>query len=140
MNDWLERPLDDIPLGPYEVEVRMLADKVHVPGVRALASDMAIRQDFDLDTVEDLRLALEEACATLVANADEHGMLVCRLLISPSAVEISASVPMADGQLPVVGPFSLRILRVLSDSVDFWTTWKGNQRHFLVQLTTFVNQ
>jgi serine/threonine-protein kinase RsbW len=127
---------DGSPLRPDEVEVRMLGDKDQVGAVRALAADMALRADFDLDTIEDIRLAVEEACATMVANTHPVGELVCRLLISPSTVEIAASVPVPDGRRPTVGQFSLRVLRTLSDSVDFWTTRNGD---FHVQLTKSVN-
>ena len=30
-----------------------------------MAGDLAMRMDYDLDAVEDLRLAVDEACATL---------------------------------------------------------------------------
>ena len=38
-------------LRPNEVEVRMLARRQWVPGIRALAADMAMREDFDLDAI-----------------------------------------------------------------------------------------
>jgi serine/threonine-protein kinase RsbW len=117
----------------------MLADKDRVPSVRALAADMALREDFDLDRIEDVRLAVEEACATMVANAGDGAELVCRVSVSPSAVQITASVPLSDGRKPTVGPFSLRVLRTLSDSVDFWTSHSGDRQYFHVQLTTSVS-
>ena len=40
-----------------------------LPAVRAMAGDLAMRMDFDLDAVEDLRLAVDEACATLASIA-----------------------------------------------------------------------
>lgn len=134
MNNRLDPPSCKAPLGQHEVEVRMLARADRVPGIRALAADMAIRQDFDLDSVGDLRLAVEEACAALLANADQEGTLVCRLLIGPSGAEIAAWVPIAEGRQPAVGPLSLVILRALSDTVDFWTTNDDDRRLFHVQL------
>lgn len=126
---------DDTPLRPHEVEVRMMADGGQIPGIRALAADMAMHSDFDLDSIDDVRLAVEEACATVVANADPDGVLVCRLLVTAAELDISAFVTVADGVDPAVGPLSLRILRTLSDSVDYWTTKFGNRRRFHVQLT-----
>lgn len=118
----------------------MLARGDRVPGIRALAADMAMHEDFDLDAISDLRLAVEEACATVLANADPDTTLVCRLLVSPAEVEISAFVTLQDGVDPTVGPLSLRILRTLSDSVDYWTTRIGDGRRFHVQLTRSVPQ
>jgi serine/threonine-protein kinase RsbW len=135
VNDRQEPSPDVADLRPREVEVRMLASMDRVPGIRALAADMAMREDFDLDAIADLRLAVEEACATVLANADPGGMLVCRLLISQSDVEINAFVTLPGGRNPAVGPLSLRILRTLSDSVDYWTTRTNGQRVFHVQLT-----
>ncbi|HEX3591158.1 MAG TPA: ATP-binding protein [Pseudonocardiaceae bacterium] len=123
------------PLRPHEVEVRMLAAGQSVPGIRALAADMAMHEDFDLDAISDVRLAVEEACATVLANADPAGLLVCRVLVSATDLEISAFVTLADGREPSVGPLSLRILRTLSDSVDYWTSTADGRRLFHVALT-----
>jgi serine/threonine-protein kinase RsbW len=131
---------DETPLRPHEVEVRMLARGDQVPGIRALAADMAMHEDFDLDAISDLRLAVEEACATVLANADPDSVLVCRLLVTGAALDITAFVTVADGLDPSVGPLSLRILRTLSDSVDYWTTKFGNRRRFHVQLTRALDQ
>lgn len=118
----------------------MLARGDRVPGIRALAADMAMHEDFDLDAISDLRLAVEEACATVLANADPDTTLVCRLLVSSAEVEISAFVTLLDGVDPTVGPLSLRILRTLSDSVDYWTTRTANSRRFHVQLIRSIPQ
>jgi serine/threonine-protein kinase RsbW len=130
-----ERPEDTPELRANEVEVRMLASRERVPGVRALAADMAMREDFDLDAIADLRLAVEEACATVLANAAPESTLVCRLLVSTDLLEINASATLRSGPDPEVGSMSLRILRTLADSVDCWTSTSNGQRQFHVQLT-----
>jgi serine/threonine-protein kinase RsbW len=114
----------------------MLARRDGVPGLRGLAAELAMREDFDLDTIADLRLAIEEACAIVLANADPEGLLVCRLLVSSAQVQITVSVRLPDGWEPVVGPLSLRIMRTLSESVDCWTNGENGRRMFHVQLTT----
>jgi serine/threonine-protein kinase RsbW len=133
-----ERPEDtsNTPeLRANEVEVRMLASRERVPGVRALAADMAMREDFDLDAIADLRLAVEEACATVLANAEPESTLICRLLVSADLLEINASATLRSGSDPEVGSMSLRILRTLADSVNCWTSTTNGQRQFHVQLT-----
>ena len=50
-------------------------DATQLPAVRAMAGDLAMRMDYDLDAVEDLRLAVDEACATLSAIVDEDRRL-----------------------------------------------------------------
>ena len=49
------------------LELRVPASRTQLPAVRAMAGDLAMRMDFDLDAVEDLRLAVDEASATLAA-------------------------------------------------------------------------
>jgi serine/threonine-protein kinase RsbW len=139
VNDRLDPPPDNGPLGRHEVEVRMLARPERVPGVRALATDMAIREDFDLDSIGDLRLAVEEACAAMLANAEQESTLICRLRVAPSGAELAACVPIPEGREPAVGRASLMILRALSDTVEFWTSRQNDQRMFHVQLAKAVN-
>jgi serine/threonine-protein kinase RsbW len=136
VNDRPEPP-DITGLRPNEIELRMLAHRERVPAIRALATDMAMRADHDLDSIGTLRLMVEEVCITLLANAGQDSVLVFRLRVSPSGVEITASVPTPDGQPPTVRPLNLRILRAMSDSVDFWTTGE-EPRQFHVQLTKSV--
>ena len=47
------------------LELRVPTTATQLPAVRAMAGDLAMRMDYDLDAVEDLRLAVDEACATL---------------------------------------------------------------------------
>jgi serine/threonine-protein kinase RsbW len=141
VNGQADQSSDTEGLRPNEVEVRMLASRERVPGVRALAADMAMREDFDLDAISDLRLAVEEACATVLANAEPDSTLVCRLLVSTKLLEINASATLRPGLEPEVGSLSLRILRTLADSVDYWTTnTNGGGRQFHVQLTKSQTQ
>ena len=51
------------------LELRVPTTATQLPAVRAMAGDLAMRMDYDLDAVEDLRLAVDEACATLAAIA-----------------------------------------------------------------------
>ena len=64
-------PLD----GMSTVEVRTSATAALIPTIRAVASDLAARADFDLDAISDLRMAVDEACATLVDAADPASVL-----------------------------------------------------------------
>jgi serine/threonine-protein kinase RsbW len=96
---------------------------------------MAMREDFDLDAIADLRLAVEEACATVLANAEPDSTMICRLLVSTELLEINTSATLRPGLQPSVGSMSLRILRTLADTVDTWTSTSNGRRLFHVQLT-----
>jgi serine/threonine-protein kinase RsbW len=61
--------------------VEVLVDAVagQIPLLRSVAADVAIRNDFDLDAIEDLRMAVDEAAALLVGCAVEDARLHCEL-------------------------------------------------------------
>lgn len=114
-------------LRPNEVEVRMLAGVARVSTVRAVAADVALRADFDLDAVSDLRLAVDEACATVLTNAKPDGMLICRLLIRQDLVEINATAATFNGTPPPKDTLGWHMLQVLADSVHWWTTEENGE-------------
>lgn len=119
--------MNDRALRPNEVEIRMLARMDRVPAFRAMAADMAMREDYDLDAIADLRLAVEEACATVLANSDPSSVLVCRLLVSATEYEVTAQVVLKSSREPSVGPLSLRILRTCpTRSITGPATWTAN--------------
>ncbi len=135
MNEQWQRDsvTESAPFRRHEVELRTLAAREQVPGVRALATELAMREDIDLDSVEDIRLAVDEVCAIMLANSMTDTVLAIRLLITGEHVEISASIALRDDGEPAVGSLSLSILRSLADTLDYWTSGDGDKRSF--QLT-----
>jgi serine/threonine-protein kinase RsbW len=100
------------------LELRLPTTPTQLPAVRAMAGDLAMRMDYDLDAVEDLRLAVDEACATLstVALGDEPLTVVFET--TRSGLHIEAWVPAADGvDVPRDG-FGWAVLHTLVDAVD----------------------
>src|SRR3712207_252727 len=67
--------------GRSTVEVRTSGTAALIPTIRAVASDLAARADFDLDAISDLRMAVDEACATLVDVAAPTSTLQCTFQI-----------------------------------------------------------
>ena len=51
--------LDGALDGVSTVEVRTTASAALIPTIRAVASDLAARADFDLDAISDLRMAVD---------------------------------------------------------------------------------
>jgi serine/threonine-protein kinase RsbW len=122
-------------LRPHEVEVRMLAGAATVSTVRAVAADIAMRADYDLDSVSDLRLAVDEACTTVLTGAKPNGTMICRLLITPECVEICASAATYEGRPPPRDTLGWHMLQVLADSVQYWTTEDDGERLMHVRIT-----
>ena len=100
------------------LELRVPTSPTQLPAVRAMTGDLAMRMDFYLDAVEDLRLAVDEACATLAAIAVGGEPLTVVFEASREALRIDAWVPTApDTDVPRDG-FGWAVLHTLVDSVD----------------------
>jgi serine/threonine-protein kinase RsbW len=65
----MSEPFEQAAPAGDEIEVRVGADPAQLPVLRAVASVVAMRQDFDLDAISDLKMAVDEACSMLVLNA-----------------------------------------------------------------------
>ena len=100
------------------LELRVPTTATQLPAVRAMAGDLAMRMDYDLDAVEDLRLAVDEACATLTSVASGDSPLTVVFETTRAGLHIEAWVPTADGvDVPRHG-FGWAILATLVDAVD----------------------
>ncbi len=100
------------------LELRVPTTPTQLPAVRAMAGDLAIRMDYDLDSVEDLRLAVDEACATLAAIGLPEQPLTVVFETTRTGLHIDAWVPTAEGtEVPRDG-FGWAVLQTLVDDVD----------------------
>ena len=101
------------------IELHTMADAIAIPTIRTVAADLAARADFDLDSIDDLRMAVDDVCAMLVQAAAEGGALVCRFTVLTDRIEVVAEVD-ADhlvDPLPT-GSFDRRVLESLVDEVS----------------------
>jgi len=121
------------------LELRVPTSRTQLPAVRAMTGDLAMRMDFDLDAVEDLRLAVDEASATLAAIASPGAPLVVVFEVGAAGLGIHAWVPGAACSLdcpswsvsvevffyalfPILLPLTLRDpARVGVATLAFWT-------------------
>ena len=100
------------------LELRVPTTATQLPAVRAMAGDLAIRMDYDLDAVEDLRLAVDEACATLTQIAVGDSPLTVIFETTRAGLHIEAWVPTTEGtEVPRDG-FGWAILATLVDAVE----------------------
>jgi serine/threonine-protein kinase RsbW len=104
--------------GVSTVEVRTSASAALIPTIRAVASDLAARADFDLDAISDLRMAVDEACATLVDVAAPRSELLCTFHVRADGIEVRARVHAAGPDAGVsTDTFGWRVLQTLADEV-----------------------
>ena len=100
------------------LELRVPTTPTQLPAVRAMAGDLAIRMDYDLDSVEDLRLAVDEVCATLAAIGLPEEPLTVVFETTRSGLHIDAWVPTAAGTDVPRDGFGWAVLQALVDGVD----------------------
>jgi serine/threonine-protein kinase RsbW len=104
--------------GASSVEVRTSASAALIPTIRAVASDLAARADFDLDAISDLRMAVDEACATLVDIAAPASSLRCTFRVGFDRIEVHAQVEAGQPGITVAtDSFGWRVLQTLADDV-----------------------
>src|ERR1700674_5633867 len=110
----LKRPKMDTNY-PY-VELRIPADPLYVRIARLTAGDMGGRVGFSVDELDDIRLAVDEVCATLIAAGGQR--LELRMQGRDRALIIEGRVPEA---IWVTAPtdLSAMLLRALVDSCVF---------------------
>jgi serine/threonine-protein kinase RsbW len=92
----VSRPVRPAPLpvgaAPLDVEVRVPADAEAATTMRTVAADLAARAEATLDAVADLRLAVDECCASLVALARPDTRLTCTFSVDEERITVTASV------------------------------------------------
>jgi serine/threonine-protein kinase RsbW len=106
--------------GKRTVLVQVGASAPELPPLRLVAAGLAARADFDLDAVEDLRLAVNEAASELVAVATPDSVLTCTFCLDGAQMEVTSSVPTRPGAILLQDSFGWRVLTTLVD--DVWVT------------------
>jgi serine/threonine-protein kinase RsbW len=100
-----------------DVELRVPADATFVAVLRSLTAGLAARCDLTLDEIEDLRLAVDEACALLLPHAGPDTSITARFALHLDYLELSISVPAEPDATPDRGGFGWTVLCALADEV-----------------------
>lgn len=100
------------------VELRVPASSAYLAVLRTAAAGLAARLDFTLDDIEDLRIAVDEACALLLPLATTGAQLTCRFDVQEAALQVSVSVPSETAEPPQPGSFAWTVLSALAGDVD----------------------
>jgi serine/threonine-protein kinase RsbW len=74
------------------VELRVPASGAYVSVLRTATAGLAARLDFTVDDIEDLRIAVDEACAVLLPLADAGARLIARFDLEPGSLQVAVSV------------------------------------------------
>ncbi|GIG60799.1 anti-sigma regulatory factor [Longispora fulva] len=96
------------------VELTVPADGAYLSVLRTATAGLAARLHFTLDEIEDLRIAVDEACALLLPaiGNPQDTELTCRFDVGPDSLAVAISAP-ATGALPDTQTFAWRVLAAL---------------------------
>jgi serine/threonine-protein kinase RsbW len=100
------------------VEIRLPARGAFLSVLRTATAGLAARLDFTLDEIEDLRIAVDEACALLLPDSVPDSELTCVFELATDAMMVTVTVPTTTGRLPERGTFAWTVLTALAGDVD----------------------
>lgn len=105
---------ESAPAERADVELRLPADGAYVSILRTTTAALAARLDFTLDDIEDLRMAVGEACAMVLDAATEDADLTVRYWLRDRAIVVSVSAPAAAPEHPEEDSFAWQVLTTLA--------------------------
>jgi serine/threonine-protein kinase RsbW len=100
------------------VTIRLPAAGAYLSVLRTATAGLAARLDFTLDEIEDLRIAVDEACAMLLTQAVPGTDLECEFSLESDSMRVAVSVLTLDGLEPSRDTFAWTVLAALAGSVD----------------------
>ena len=100
-----------------ELRIDIPGDPAHVRVARLVAADAAGRAGFDCDAADDLRIAVDEMCHTVINSAT--GDLTVRFDIRDGQVDVLVSAPRRGSIRPfAVNELSELILTAVTDDFE----------------------
>ena len=104
--------------GNAHVELRLPAEGVYATIVRTTAAGLAARLDFTIDEIEDLRIAIGEASALVMPQADPEADLVCRFHLGAGSMTVELETDAVDEPEADRDSFAWQVLETLAEDVD----------------------
>jgi serine/threonine-protein kinase RsbW len=92
----------------------MPADGAYLSVLRTATAGLAARLDFTLDEIEDMRIAVDEACAMLLSQAIPGSSLDCDFRLGQDSMTISVSVSCLAPRVPSSDTFAWTVLSALA--------------------------
>lgn len=100
------------------VLIKLPATGAYLSVLRTATAGLAARLDFTLDEIEDLRIAVDEACAMLLVQAVPGADISCEFELGSDTMNVSVSVYTQDGEQPSRDTFAWTVLSALAGEVD----------------------
>jgi serine/threonine-protein kinase RsbW len=108
----------DVALVRDVVTITLPAQSAYLSVLRTATAGLAARLNFTIDEIEDLRIAVDEACAMLLSQAIAGADLIAEFDVASDALQASVSVLTDDGQEPSRETFAWTVLTALAGEVS----------------------
>jgi serine/threonine-protein kinase RsbW len=113
-----------------QVDLVVPATTRHLRLARLTASGMAADLGFTVDQIEDLRLAVDEACAVLVEHAAPESRLTLVYRAEAGALVIDGRCARADGAAPTLDAVARAIIESTVDEYELRADQDGGSNTF----------
>jgi len=117
--------------GRADVELRLPADSAYASVLRTTTAGLAARLDFTIDDIEDLRIAVGEAHAMVLPEADPVTDLTCEFFLAAGELRIAVGVTSAEAPEPDYDSFAWQVLSTLATTA----TAESRDGRFVVTMT-----
>lgn len=107
-----------VPEDQPDVELRIPADSAFLSVLRTATAGLAARLDFTLDDIEDLRIAVDEACAMVLPQAVTDSDLNCSFFLGGDTLSVSVSAECKSPRQPSKDNFAWTVLSALTTSLN----------------------
>lgn len=101
-----------------DVELRIPADSRYLAVLRTATAGLAARLDFTLDDIEDLRIAVDEACAMVLPQARRDSDLTCAFHLAEHNLTVSVTAECDAPEQPSREGFAWTVLNALTSSLS----------------------
>ncbi|MBP2703411.1 anti-sigma factor [Microbispora sp. RL4-1S] len=118
MTEETETPAVDLTGIRDAVSVRLPAVSAYLSVLRTATAGLAARLDFTLDQIEDLRIAVDEACAMLLRHAVPGTDLIAEFELTGQEMTVRVEVNTLGVSSPNREDFAWMVLTALADDVD----------------------
>ncbi|HEX3812963.1 MAG TPA: anti-sigma regulatory factor [Mycobacteriales bacterium] len=99
------------------VEIRVPAEAAYVSLLRSAAAGLAARLDFTVDEIDDLRIAVDEACALVLPGVRADSLLTCRMTLGVADLRVAVNAETTASSPPEPTSFAWMVLTALADDV-----------------------
>ncbi|MGH3097050.1 MAG: ATP-binding protein [Streptosporangiales bacterium] len=119
------------------VHLRCPAESRHLSLARAVAANIAACGDLDIEAVDDMKMAMDEACSSLIARATAGSPLECLFHTAGTRINVRLRVRAAAADPLDQSCFAWHVVSTLTDSAGTWVvpTPSGDGYYVYVDLS-----